>query len=452
MTWVRCSVFGESSSQAAADYIHSHRKVKGEIMKRAACWVMLLAGIGGCTSVDGGAGGGPGAGPGPSGAPWAGTPYTGCASNAPPQTVPGMVGWDNSPLPMVAPYTSQPPRTAAMAEAMMHNNVPMDMVSQVSYNPAALEASGIRQAGAAGAMAPPGVPAVMPNLPAGGGLLPPGVVAGVGMNVPGLTGPFKTQRTEVRFVAPSGMTVSWFNPGPDGKNDPNAPVFHVPFRYNFNQAGIYRLKLTDIPGRAGVELYPTLDVVPTNARTAAFLAHSAVPITFTDEDFDQVISGNYVVKVIYLPDPQYQDLANIGGAGEIVSTRLEPGVDPIAMASSRGSILLVIRMGNIDLEAPNTPPMDAPNPFAPKQPACCPPGFPGMGMGGPIGGGSPLGPMVPYGMGGPGMPGMMSPGGGPGGSPAMAPQGPGAGASLPPIPGLGGGMPPPVPGLAGASK
>jgi hypothetical protein len=245
------------------------------------------------------------------------------------------------------------------------------------------------------------------------------------------------------------MTVTWFNPGPDGKNDANAPVFHVPFRYNFNQAGIYRLKLTDIPGRAGVELYPTLDVVPTNARTAAFLAHSAVPITFTDEDFDQVVSGNYVVKVVYLPDPQYQDLANLGGAGEIVSTRLEPGVDPIAMASSRGSILLVIRMGNIDLEAPNTPPMDAPNPFAPKQQATppggglCPPGFPGMGMGmgGPMGGGPPLGPMVPYGM------------GGPGGAPPGA-GGPGVGAMLPPIPGANGPNMPPAPGagVAGVSK
>jgi hypothetical protein len=29
----------------------------------------------------------------------------------------------------------------------------------------------------------------------------------------------------------------------------------------------------------------------------------------------------------------------------------------------RGSILLIIRMGNIDLEAPNTPAMEAPNPY-----------------------------------------------------------------------------------------
>src|SRR5262249_22668359 len=94
---------------------------------------------------------------------------------------------------------------------------------------------------------------------------------------------------------------------------------------------------------------------------AAFLAHSAVPVSFTEEDLEQVSSGNFVVKVIYLPDPQFQDLASTG-PDEVVSSRLEPGVDPIAEAYRRGSILLIVRVGNIDLEAPNTPAMDAPGP------------------------------------------------------------------------------------------
>ena len=138
-----------------------------------------------------------------------------------------------------------------------------------------------------------------------------------------------------------------------------------PGRYNFLQAAIYRLKLSDIPNRPGVELYPTLEVVPGNVKTATFLAHSSVPVMFTEEDFNQVAAGNYLVKVIYLPDPQFQDLATTG-VDELISSRLEPGVDPIAEAHRRGSILLVVRLGPIDLEAPNTPAMDAPNPYAPR--------------------------------------------------------------------------------------
>jgi hypothetical protein len=38
-------------------------------------------------------------------------------------------------------------------------------------------------------------------------------------------------------------------------------------------------------------------------------------------------------------------------------------VDPIAEACRRGSILAIVRVGNIDLEAPNTPAMDAPSPY-----------------------------------------------------------------------------------------
>ena len=90
-----------------------------------------------------------------------------------------------------------------------------------------------------------------------------------------------------------------------------------------------------------------------------------MPISFTEEDFEQVAAGNFVVKVIYLPDPQFQDLASTG-PDEVVSSRLEPGVDPIAEAHRRGSILLVVRLGNIDLEAPNTPAMDAPSPYQQK--------------------------------------------------------------------------------------
>ena len=125
----------------------------------------------------------------------------------------------------------------------------------------------------------------------------------------------------------------------------------VPGRYNFPVGGIYRMKLTNIPGRPGVELYPTLEIGPPTPRTEAYLAHNAIPAQFTEEDFDQVLSGNFVTKVIYLPDPEFQELA-LAGVETLVSTRLDPGFDPIVEADRRGAILAIIRVGNKDLEAP----------------------------------------------------------------------------------------------------
>jgi hypothetical protein len=226
----------------------------------------------------------------------------------------------------------------------------------------------------------------------GGGLVapPPGAVAAVGALPgiptagpgPGMMGP----RTSIRFTSPAGMKISWYGPSPG--------LVEVPGRYNFPQGGIYRLKLTDIANRPGLELYPTLEVTPCTARSATFLAHSSVPITFTEEDFEHVAAGNFVVKVVYLPDPQFQDLA-VAGPDEVISTRLEPGVDPILEAQRRGTILAVIRIGNIDLETANTPPMYGPpgagSPFQ-GMPLMMPPGAvpPGMMPPGAMPSGQPL--------------------------------------------------------------
>jgi hypothetical protein len=228
---------------------------------------------------------------------------------------------------------------------------------------------------------------------------------------------FNSSRTSVRFASPAGMKVAWFAPTPDGRAGFSSTQLEAPGRYNFLQGAIYRLKLTDIPNRPGLELYPTLEVVPANCKTYPFLAHSAVPVAFTDEDFDQIAAGNFVVKVIYLPDPQFQDLAT--ATDEVVSSRLEPGIDPIAEAHRRGSILLVIRMGNIDLEAPNTPAMDAPCAYGPRPQGPMPPAMAG-GMPGMPGPGGVMGPMMGNRAMGP-MPGMMM---GPNGPMMMGPNGP----------------------------
>ena len=152
--------------------------------------------------------------------------------------------------------------------------------------------------------------------------------------------------SQIAFLGEEGVQVSW-DVGGVGMFDSTPLV--IPGRQDFYQGAIYRLKLTNLPGRPGVELYPTLEVAPVTPRTDAYLAHSPIPIQFTEEDFDQVLSGNFVTKVIYLPDPEFQELA-LAGVETLVSTRLDPGVDPIAEADRRGSILAIVRMGNKDLE------------------------------------------------------------------------------------------------------
>jgi hypothetical protein len=220
------------------------------------------------------------------------------------------------------------------------------------------------------------------NIPAGGGVM--SSMAGGAYGAP--------STVQVTFGQPDGMHVRYDQSG--GGMFDSEPLI-VPARQNFPQGGLYRIKLTNISGREGVELYPTVELAYSSPRTGAYLAHNSIPIQFTEEDFDQVVTGNFVTKVIYLPDPDFQGPA-IAGIDTLVSTRLDPGIDPIVEADRRGSILAIIRLGDKDIEMPGVsaagysgggmmPPIAGlPAPFAPAMTeGCGGMGGDGSGMGGP---------------------------------------------------------------------
>jgi hypothetical protein len=183
----------------------------------------------------------------------------------------------------------------------------------------------------------------------GGGFIRPGSTESYAADGASSSG---VPTSQIAFLGDEGVQVSW-DVGGYGMFDSDPLV--IPGRQDFYQGAIYRLRLSNIPGRPNVELFPTLEVAPVTPRTDAYLAHAPIPVQFTEEDFDQVLSGNFVTKVIYLPDPEFQELA-LAGVETLVSTRLDPGVDPIAEADRRGSILAILRMGNKDFRSGATEP------------------------------------------------------------------------------------------------
>ena len=184
--------------------------------------------------------------------------------------------------------------------------------------------------------------------PPPGGMIQPG--PGDGSGGPASNRRFPNTKSQIYFLDPNGMQIGWQTGGAGPERVYLPAQLTVPARYNFMQGYIYRLKITNIPSRPSATLYPTLEVAPSTPATDAYLTHNPIPVQFTPEDFDQVVDGgNFVTKVIYLPDPKYQELA-IAGVETLVSTRLEPGVDPIIEADKRGTILLIVRLGAIDLE------------------------------------------------------------------------------------------------------
>jgi hypothetical protein len=243
------------------------------------------------------------------------------------------------------------------------------------------------------------------------GPAPPGGVGGCHFGHPGCQGGqscpgaggrqaqpgrrFPNVRSQINFVEPRGMKIGWQTSTGNGEKVYLPAQLAVPARYNFLQGYIYRLKLTDIPGRPNLALYPTIEVAPSTPATDAYLSHNPIPAQFTEEDFDQVTAGNFVTKVVYLPDPKYQELA-ISGVETLVSTRLEPGIDPILEADRRGTILMIVRLGGINLEMPAGGGMGPA--YDMSQPGSVPghmaPGGPGMVESTPVDN-APVSPVVP---------------------------------------------------------
>jgi hypothetical protein len=383
------------------------QSLSGGDMKRTATTLVLLAGLGGsgCISPDQQAQKGQPAGgfgtvtrgkqvntvQGPLGEPVMAT-----ARSATPGAVRPGSGTLFGEGAMIRPASDARPAYANSRDGVVYAMVP-------GVGGKVIQASGF---GASGPYGPQ-----VPNMPTSGivpvpTMGPPGAVAGFGaIGVAGGAMPrpmMANGRTSINFTGPAGMKVTWQLP--DGSFNDEAGALTAPKEYNFLQGQIYRLRLTSIlPDHPGKSFYPTLEVAPPNPKTLTFLAHSSVPITFAPDDFTQARAGNLVVKVVYLPDPANQDFSTAIGAEEVVSTRLGPGEDPVAEAQRRGTVLAVIRLGNIDLENRVSPAMTAPPPglmppLGPPRPIG-PGGPPPMGPGGPPPGGAfaPIGPTNPPG-------------------------------------------------------
>lgn len=114
----------------------------------------------------------------------------------------------------------------------------------------------------------------------------------------------------------------------------------APGRLDLEQGKLYHLKLSEIPSRPGLERFPTLEIPKVTAAIKSFVATSAIPVELFDRDFDAVSEGTAITKVVYLETKS--------GDATTIASYDAPGVDLIAEANRRGTILAVLRMGNIE--------------------------------------------------------------------------------------------------------
>ena len=182
----------------------------------------------------------------------------------------------------------------------------------------------------------------------------------------------------VRFVTAPGVKVTYY-PGTSAAKAVEASV-PVGLRPGY----CYRLQVSDIPGRPGVALFPSIEVRGSLACHPPCLnpAVHPVPIILSADEIDRILRGVMITKVIFLEDPE--KAVNLATTPEM-PLEFAAASEELAIreARQRGRLVLILRVGERPMmpdelareNVPNTvlfPGMQAlgPPPVPPALPYC----------------------------------------------------------------------------------
>jgi len=173
----------------------------------------------------------------------------------------------------------------------------------------------------------------------------PQAVTQVGVSAESLPIPGGVSQTNVqlKFSGPIRAIVQW--PADPGKDESEKLRFVLPATIPVTTGKTVAFPITDLPGQDGVQLFASIEMASASRHTAVYLKQTAIPLMFGEDDIDQAVSGNLVTKVVFLPRPEFQERA-LAGVETLVTSRLDPGVDPVVEAKRRGHVLAVLRLGN----------------------------------------------------------------------------------------------------------
>lgn len=114
------------------------------------------------------------------------------------------------------------------------------------------------------------------------------------------------------------------------------------FKVGLLVAPVYRFKVINIPRHAGIEVYPTIEIVNRTYPPRGQEFDFPVPIEFTEQDLELAAQGKFVTRIVYVENPQ---AALPLAIKEQPWFEIAPGQDPLAVADRLGRPVAIIRMG-----------------------------------------------------------------------------------------------------------
>jgi uncharacterized repeat protein (TIGR01451 family) len=147
----------------------------------------------------------------------------------------------------------------------------------------------------------------------------------------------------LRVTGPAGLRVTFYRGGPTGQ------TLEAPFTVGLRPGYLYRVQVSGIPQRPGLRLFPTLEV-----RGSVLMPHGVckevhpAALPFNPEDFNAVLSGALVTRVITVERPETA-FPQATRPDRPLEFTLPPGGDPLKAALEHGRPLVVFRMGQRQL-------------------------------------------------------------------------------------------------------
>ncbi len=108
---------------------------------------------------------------------------------------------------------------------------------------------------------------------------------------------------------------------------------------------VYRFQVTEIPGRPGVEVFPTVEMVDRLYPPPGQFLRFPVPADLTQQELEMAADGRFVTRIIYVEDPQLALPIAEKVAAETRWMEVRPGEDPLVAADGLGRPIAILRMG-----------------------------------------------------------------------------------------------------------
>ena len=151
-------------------------------------------------------------------------------------------------------------------------------------------------------------------------------------------GPLPGYYQPVKISVPDGVKISLVTAGNFGapQNGPRQAAFLI--------GQVYRLKTTHIPLHAGVEVFPTIELIDRLYPPLGQEFQFPVPIQISMNDLIQAANGKMITRVVYVEDP-LQALPIAEENNQQLGFDVAESDDPLLVADSLGRPIAILRMG-----------------------------------------------------------------------------------------------------------